>query len=188
MKNDNGVTISPSDIWGYFVDHALQLEKMHHKCAEAGEWSVWITNDEGFPTFTVFYNEEAMQEYSAVSKTDSYDQYMLALEDIGISYGDLTASDDDDERIMEREQELDDIISGAISDILGSYDEVLEDTDMIKTVKEVTLDILGLQFRLPVYRPMRLKSIDGEEFFTSDYPYENLRAGDTPLMGDEKTT
>lgn len=184
MKEE--VLISPNEIWGYFEKNATALKQAHHKCAESDEWSVWITNNDDYPTFTIFCGEDPTHEYDAISRSDAMEQYMLALSDIGIEYGDMESLKFDDSAaeeydIQERESELDDIISNALSDILGS-DWIRVDDDSFKaavgTAKEVVCDILGKQYKFPLYRPMHLIGEDGKEFF-EEYPYESLVKGDS---------
>lgn len=180
MRHED-VVVSPDEIWEYFEKNAVKLEQAHHRCAQSDNWSVWITNDDGLPTFTVFCGEEPMHEYEAINKTDAMEQYMLALSDIGIEYGDTESLKFEEYDIQERELELDDIISNALSDILGS-DWIRVDDDSFKaavgTAKEVICDILGKQYKFPLYRPMHLIGEDGKEFF-EEYPYESLVKGDS---------
>lgn len=180
------VVVSPDEIWEYFEKNAVKLEHAHHKCAQSDNWSVWITNDDDLPTFTVFCGEEPMREYEAINKTDAMEQYMLALSDIGIEYGDLEVTEIDESAaeeydIQEREAELDDIISNAMSDMLGTdWLKVDEDAfkNAVSTAKEVLCDIMGKQYKLPLYRPMHLVGEDGKQFF-SEYPYGSLAKGDS---------
>lgn len=191
----SGIKVLPQNIWQYFTANAVRLETTLLCVAENnddGEWSVWITNDDGCPTFQVFFESSSIREYTAYSEDDIQDAYALALEDIGYialdddgglptaSYSNEVDDEQSDYDIMIRESELDEVCEHLIMDVLeDEYDKTDNDTisEAVKTVKEVVCDILGKQYGFNIYRPMYLVSEDGSQFF-SERPYPSILAAE----------
>lgn len=189
------IYVHPLDIVEYYQKNKLRLMEYEHKICESPEedLSMYIVDD-GFPIINVYLGDTVISENEA-DEDSLMAVYQSLLEEWGMTddeivsidddeYGDDTPPDDEpdeldqQEMIEEREDQLNDVIMSMIFDILGDdIDEVteVEVEDAAVLVKEAVCDILARRFKLPVYRPMFLRTAAGERFFTK-YPYPQMIA------------
>lgn len=187
------IYVHPLDIVEYYQKNKLRLMEYEHKIAESPEEdiSMYIVDD-GFPIINVYIGDTVISENEA-DEDSLMAIYQNLLEEWGMTddeivsidddeYGDDTPPDDEpdeldqQEMIEEREDQLNDMVMSMIFDILGDdIDEVteVEVEDAAVLVKEAVCDILARRFKLPVYRPMFLRTAAGERFFAK-YPYPQM--------------
>lgn len=187
------IYVHPLEIVEYYQRNKLRLMEYEHKIAESPEedLAMYIVDD-GFPIINVYIGDTVISENEADEDT-LMAVFQELLEEWGMlddeiapldedEYGDDTPPDDGADEIEqqaiieEREEQLDSIVMEMIFDILGDdIDNVAEPEveDAAVLVKEAVCDILARRFKLPIYRPMFLRGIDGEKFF-SEYPYPQM--------------
>lgn len=188
------ITVSASDVWGYFQDKKENLKSYMHQIASNPEYGVaiFVTEDSGLPSIVVtadnvqVYEETTVNEHDCEKTVDKiYDDYLtskvinsLVDNDDGES-DDLTALEIED-MIDERENELDAAVyeflmtvvqDAYIDDYTSDFDDIVED------LKEHFLEYIARKHGLPVYRPMMLEYEDGTEEM-SEYPYEDMEFDD----------
>lgn len=186
------ITVSASDVWGYFQDTKDDLKSHMHQIAGNPEYGVeiFVTEDSGFPSIVVTEDDVQVYEEITVSEDDCretvdkiYNDY-LTLSVINYLSGsdndesdDLTALEIED-MINEREEELDaatyDFLTTAVQ---GEYLDKSEFDDIVDDLKEHFLEYIARKHDLPVYRPMMLEYEDGTEEM-SEYPYDNMEFED----------
>lgn len=85
----------------------------------------------------------------------------------------------EDDKIEEREAELDDAVYYFVSAVLGDFfDDVLDELgELCDDLKEHFLEYMARKHGLAIYRPMYLEDENGEDFF-EEYPYECMEFDD----------
>lgn len=186
VRKIQNIIIKTSDVWSYFNRNRAELETTMMVIAENPEYGViiYLSSEDDLPMFTVTADGYTCKEETAVSANKCreiaqrlYEEYLtekfLNLELFNSDYDESLL--DIEDRISERELELDDVISLLIStaidedyDILGSdLDDICED------IKDHILEYMARKHGLAVRRPMILEDENGEEFF-EEYPYEYM--------------
>lgn len=188
------ITVSASDVWGYFQDAKEDLKSHMHQIAGNPEYGVaiFVTEDSGLPSIVVTADDVQVYEETAVNAHDCqktvekiYDDYLTSkviaslLGNEDDDADELTALDIED-MIDERESELDaavyEFVMTAIQD--AYFDDCTSDFDDIcEDLKEHFLEYMARKHGLPVYRPMMLEYEDGTEEM-SEYPYEDMEFED----------
>lgn len=183
---DRNIYLAPSQIAGYFKRNAITLETRSVLCAENGECSIYLSNEDGIMVFSVtgINGDEYTFE---VYDDDDLDQYIRSLMKIGFMEEEIEMYDEEqfdvDEsadidylrsQIAEREEELNTSVINMVYDVLGDDADEITEVDIERaagTIKEIVCDVLAKKYGFPVYRPMMLIDEDtGEEFF-EEYPY-----------------
>lgn len=184
------ITVSASDIWGYFQDNIEDLKSHMHQIADNSEYGVeiYITDDCGLPSIVVtaddaqVYDETAVNEHDCQKTVEKiYDEYLTSkiIETLAMDDDKLSALEIED-MIDERESELDAAVyEFVITAIQGAYfDDYTSDFDDIcEDLKEHFLEYMARKHGLPIYRPMMLEYEDGTEEM-SEYPYEDMEFDD----------
>lgn len=171
------VNVPVFDIWAYFQrqhERLLEHEQLVAQNDATGD-TVYVSR-EGERIIIMTYDafENPISEHEADNYVDAIDIYATALAEIGIS--DDGESQIDDSTIKTRETELDIAAEALVYEIAGDDLDTVPDIDLdevCKAVKEVCCQMLANQFKIPVYRPMKLKREDGS-MFISEYPYSEL--------------
>lgn len=152
--------VKVDDLWDYFVQHRLELANSYHMIAssEDGEFEIYLTDEYGFPAFSIEYEEEEIYFVETCSALDAKTTYEDLLHQY--IYKSVISSDDSGEY----EDEEDDAvarceeISCAVYDLLyvllearpESCDFTDEDYDKIASVVEQHLfDNYGISVRHP---------------------------------------
>lgn len=191
------IHIQPCDLWDYFKSHAIQLEQKPVVCATSGEMEIWLSNDDGIMSFTVFENDIELASFEIFDQDDIPEQYVRALMMLGFDEDEIcddgdggfafenddAETDDDSETddekqdlIFEREEELETILTNTIYDVLGDDGDNVSEKDITEAtmlLKEVVCDLLAKKYGMPIYRPMWLVDEDGTKFF-EEYPYPSI--------------
>ena len=186
------ITVSASDVWGYFQDAKEDMKSHMHQIAGNHEYGVeiFVTEDSGLPSIVVTADDVQVYEETAVNAHDCqktvekiYDDYLTSKVIASLSGvdddDDLTATDIED-MIDERETELDAAVYEFVMTALqGAYfDDYTSDFDDIcEDLKEHFLEYMARKHGLPVYRPMMLEYEDGTEEL-SEFPYEDMEFDD----------
>lgn len=186
------ITVSASDVWGYFQDAREDLKSHMHQIAGNPEYGVaiFVTEDSGLPSIVVTADDVQVYEERAVNTHDCqktvekiYDDYLTSKVIASLSGGDdsddLTALDIED-MIAEREGELDTAVyEFVMTATQGAYfdDHISDFDDILEDLKEHFLEYMARKHELPVYRPMMLEYEDGTEEI-SEYPYEDIEFED----------
>lgn len=177
------ITVSATDVWGYFKKNKDDLKSSMHEIANNPEYGVeiFITEDSGLPSITVNIDNTEVYEEMVLNEVDCektvkrvYEEYLT--DKVITVMTEDNVDDDTEDIITDREEELDyavrDFVMTALNevyvDILGvEFDKMIEDC------KEHFLEYIARKHELPVYRPMFLEYDDGVEEL-SDYPYEDM--------------
>lgn len=187
------ITVSASDVWGYFQEAKEDLKSHMHQIAGNPEYGVviFVTEDQSLPSIVVTVDDVPVYEETAVDVLNCqktvekiYDDYLTSKIFASLLGGDddseeLTALDIED-MIDERESELDAAVyEFVMTAIQGAYfDDYTSDFDDIcEDLKEHFLEYMARKHGLPVYRPMMLEYDDGTEEM-SEYPYEDMEFDD----------
>lgn len=186
------ITVSASDVWGYFQENTEDLKSHMHQIAGNSEYGVeiYITDDCGLPSIVVtaddvqVYDETAVNAHNCQKTVEKiYDEYLTskAIKALaGEEDDELTALEIED-MIYERESELDDAVYEFVMTaiIQGSYfgESISDFDDICEDLKEHFLEYMARKHGLAVYRPMMLEYEDGTEEM-SEYPYRDMEFDD----------
>lgn len=146
---------------------------MQHKVAEYDErdCEVYISIEDGVLKFTIIKGGNVCGEYTAYGEDDVdfiFDE--IEEEDLSPIIPEefcMTAQ----EKIAEREEELNDLITDFVYNITNG-DEGL-DPEGTERFKDMVCELLYREFGISVRRPMVLQDEDGNESI-SEYPYDEI--------------
>ena len=172
------IYLNPDEVWDYYIEHYGETDMT--MIAENEEFgveiylefdadypciSVMIDNDQ--PIYEMVENEEACAEFvKSIYETYLVDNVMDLIEGLE------EIREDCEKTIREREEELDDIVSVFVADVMQDY-QVDIDPDVIQDLKEHFLMYMYRKHGIDPYRPMLLKDGKGGEDY-EEYPYERL--------------
>lgn len=181
------IYVSPDSIAQYYKNNKLRFFGYEHKLAESPDGvEIYISDVDGFPLLTEYISDTLVAEHDA-DPSNIQTVYRNILDSYGIVDGDMPDDEDDngseddledeDMLIAERDDQLTNLTSELIFDILGDDAcEGISATDIEEAanlVKEVVCKILADRFDFPVYRPMYLVTKGGVRFFAK-YPYPQM--------------
>lgn len=192
------IKVGPGDIWSYFQKNRTDIEKEQHAIAENEEYGVviYLTEEKGFPCIIATADGYQYEEITVTSESECensadkmYEKYLTSkflLEGLDNSDDDEsteeTLSLTEEEKIDEREFELDDIMTFVLDAVLEEDATALLGNDEVEEicedVKDHLLEYLYRKHGISVRRPMYLEDTDtGEDFFT-EYPYDCMEFED----------
>lgn len=174
----DNIILYPSEVWGFFQNHKIELERGLYRIAENTNLKVSISNDDGSLKIVVVSADDCILDVAWANDERECQNIVgdIYLRHLGYVDDEIDLDDEDvyinQEIIAERENEIDVLFQNFLFDLLPDTDE-----DIIATaaddIKEHVLEYIARKHRLPIYRPMYLEGEDGKDFY-SEYPYEEM--------------
>jgi len=196
------IHIQPEEVWSFFQKNKERLSEEMVAIAEneETEYAVYLTEDEGYPQFSVCKGDkEPEYEEGAISERDCTDtakkcfvRYLFPVVVSGkkIPFDVDEDEDEDDPRFTKQEQEdaayeREDELMFALGDFLqtvlreGADGSEVIDTYGIQIMNEIldhVLEYLAYEHDFLIYRPTFLAEESGECYV--EYPYNELDGED----------
>lgn len=167
------IYLEPDEVWNFFIENFNDYESK--LIAEDPEYgiTIWLEFKSHYPSIVVNIDSEEYAIESAFSESACqrkvayiYDTYLGSnlLNELNFQ-----------EEMNDREELLDELVENFIIDVTDLDDFEQDDKkreDIIKDIKEHILAYMYRKHGLEPYRPMILKTADGEVH--EDYPYSIL--------------
>lgn len=192
-------TYIPADeVWSFFQKNKARLSEEMVAIAENEdtEYAVYLTEDNGYPLFSVCKGRSAPEfEEGAINERDCtetakrcYVRYLFPVvvtNNHVTKFSELDDADGEDEPLSEQDMqdamyEREDELQLAMADFLQvvlqeGYDGTdvidLYGADMVSEVLDYILEFLGFEMCLPIYRPMFITDEETLEEIYVEYPY-----------------
>ena len=189
------IYVDYSRVWDFYEDNHDRLKYVQAKIAENKETkhAVCLTDKNDLPRFTVYWDDQKIEEAYAVSYYDCmnvvrglYQRYLFpVVEGVPDSQEENTAEEARDDLIYEREDELRLATIDFLSVLLGcDAEEVQGDyLDVIDEFLENACQNLADEFNISVYRPTLLTDDETGSDIYVEYPYLDI---DVEVETDEK--
>lgn len=173
------IIFRPSEVWAFFQNHKIELERGLYRIAENTNLKVSISNDDGSLKIVVVSADDCILDVAWANDERECQNIVgdIYLRHLGYVDDEIDLDDEDvyinQEIIAERENEIDVLFRNMLFDLLDKSvaEDVIE--EIADDVKEHTLEYIARRHGLPIYRPMYLEDEDGKDFY-SEYPYEEM--------------
>lgn len=171
------IIIEASEVWDYCEENNSELIGAYFLVAENQEYGmqVWVTTENDFPEIIVEADNDEVYRKKITDREDAEKTANEVYEDyLSIRVVEtMSDTDDNEELIEERENELNAAVMDFVSAAADSYCYPMED-EMVEELKEHFLEYMYRKYGIEIRRPMHLEDVDtGEEYFT-EYPYEDM--------------
>lgn len=185
------IYVKPEDVWYFYLNNIQKLKEVQAKIAENTEtaYTIFLTEDAGFATITVYRYENQIDEDFLVNKIDcesvvkaTYNKYLYPVTvsadkaENDKKNGEEDNTPDDpmapDDEIYQREDELHMAALDFMEVVLGCDREELEGEyhDVVNDIVDYVCERLADEHMISIYRPMWVQEEDGSESYV-EYPY-----------------
>ena len=180
--NSVKVYVNPNGVWDYFTENknSLREKTVIIACNEDTGNEICLTCESNFPTVEVFVDNTMCEKYQGINALDIrsettrlYAEYLLAPKRTEKKKK-LSTEEQINRKINERDEELlnafREFLSVVWIDRPEFFFDGIEESE-IQEILDETLDNIGYDHGISIYRPCYMEGDDGEEFFTP-YPYD----------------
>lgn len=184
LISDIEVYLNPNMVWGYFMENMDNLQKDTVIIARNGKtgYEICLTSDHDHPTIEVFLNDTIKEKYQAINEADILSEATRLYADYLIvpktkaSEKKLSAKEKEERLISERDAELTAAFRSFLEVVWKNdpvfFYEGIDEAEIEELLNE-TLDNIGYDHGMSVYRPCYLVDDDNVEFFSA-YPYDEV--------------
>ena len=175
----NNITVG--NLWDYFCENRQDLKNNYHLIASDEEQGIeiYLTNEKGFPCFSVEVDGEEVYGAETVSVIDAENTYIELLNTYLLSdYCDQTEAEEDDERVAEITRAVEAMLETLIEDdpyFVGMAPQEVD--ELISVIEEFLFDHCEISVRHPTYRdgvmvqyPFEDPVVSGSDDETDDLP------------------
>ena len=173
------IMYSPDEVWKRAVNSKIEgLNLIAEDDSKGVEIYVGVDRSEPEKTVIIYVFVDGITECSEeVSSPEECEERLNEIYSAYLSEDDFIRDEDIcDDKIAEREDELDQAVMDFLATVLGEgfYDlDSDSNGEIVEDCKEHFLEYIARKFSISIYRPMYLEDEDGTDFYT-DTPYEDM--------------